>query len=205
MTFADLFGGDSIFLDANPLVYYFGAHALFGPASKQLIERIENQELAGFTSTHVLSEAAHHLMTLEAAALFGWTSKVVQHLKQQPAEIQKLRSFRQAIERVPQLRIQVLTIPPDLVATAAAASLGRTAAFLVAAAALYVPANLLAVMTTRTLLSARSDTIGSGVVTLWQEGSWPLAILVFAASVRAGQLTARRSRVKLSVAQEPSP
>jgi predicted nucleic acid-binding protein len=63
MTFADLSVGDSIFLDANPLVYYFGAHAHLGPSSKQLIQRIENHELAGFTSTHVLSEAAHHLMT----------------------------------------------------------------------------------------------------------------------------------------------
>jgi len=122
MTFADLPAGDRIFLDANPLVYYFGAHALFGPCSNHLIKRIENHELAAFTSTHVLSEAAHHLMTLEAAALFGWTSKVVQHLKQQPAEIQKLKSFRQAIETVPQLGIQVLTIPPDLVAVAAANS-----------------------------------------------------------------------------------
>jgi predicted nucleic acid-binding protein len=122
MTFADLLNGESVFLDANPLVYYFGAHALYGPPSKQLIERIEKHELVAFTSTHVLSEAAHHLMTLEAAAMFGWTSKVVQHLEQQPAKLQKLAAFRQAVEKVPQLGIQVLTIPPGLIATAAALS-----------------------------------------------------------------------------------
>jgi paraquat-inducible protein A len=61
--------------------------------------------------------------------------------------------------------------------------LARPAAFLVAAAVLYLPANLLPVMTTRTLLSSQTDTIASGVVALWVEGSWPLAILVFAASV----------------------
>jgi predicted nucleic acid-binding protein len=61
-------------------------------------------------------------MTLEAAALFGWTSNVVQHLKQQPTALQKLTAFRQAVERVPQLGIQVLSIPPDLVAAAAAIS-----------------------------------------------------------------------------------
>jgi predicted nucleic acid-binding protein len=119
MTFADLLRGESVFLDANPLVYYFGAHLQFGPASKQLIERIEHHELAAFTSTHVLSEAAHHLMTLEASAVFGWTSKVVQHLKQDPAKLQQLGKFRQAVERVLQLGIQVLAIPPTLVATAA--------------------------------------------------------------------------------------
>jgi hypothetical protein len=54
-----------------------------------------------FTSTHVLSEFAHYLMTLEAATRFGWTSKVIQHLKQQPSAIQQLSAFRQAIEDVP--------------------------------------------------------------------------------------------------------
>jgi predicted nucleic acid-binding protein len=122
MTFADLVGGESIFLDANPLVYHFAPHPTLGPACTQLVERIEKQELVGYTSTHVLSEVAHHLMTLEAAALCGWTSKVVQHLKQQPTTIQKLTTFRQAVEKVPKIGIQVLTIPPDLVATAAALS-----------------------------------------------------------------------------------
>lgn len=122
MTFADLLKGESVFLDANPIVYYFGAHAQFGPASKELIERIENQELTAFTATHVLSEAVHHLMTLEASAVFGWTTKVVQHLKHDPAKLQQLVHFRQAVDKVPQLGIRVLTIPPPLVATAAALS-----------------------------------------------------------------------------------
>lgn len=30
MTFADLLSGESVFLDANTLVYYFGAHAAWG-------------------------------------------------------------------------------------------------------------------------------------------------------------------------------
>ena len=87
-----------------------------------MFQRIENQELAAYTSTHVLSEVAHHLMTLEASTRFGWTSKVVQRLKQQPMTIQQLSAFRQAVEKVPQLGIQVLTVPTDLIATAAALS-----------------------------------------------------------------------------------
>jgi predicted nucleic acid-binding protein len=122
MTFADLSGGERLFLDANPLVYYFGSHPLLGPACKQLFQRIGKQELTAFTSTHVLSEAAHHLMTMEASTRFGWTSKVVQRLKQQPATLQQLSDFRLAVEKVPQLGIRVLTIAPDLIATAAAIS-----------------------------------------------------------------------------------
>ena len=82
MTFDDLALGDSLFVDANPHVYHFAGDPVFGPACARLVARIQNQELQAYTSTHVLSEAAHHLMTLEAAAHFGWKSKVVQRLKQ---------------------------------------------------------------------------------------------------------------------------
>lgn len=62
-------------------------------------------------------------------------------------------------------------------------SLIRTAAFLIAAAILYLPANLLPVMTTNTLSSSHAETILSGVVTLWRAGSWALSLLVFGASI----------------------
>ena len=62
-------------------------------------------------------------------------------------------------------------------------SLARTWALLVAAAILYVPANVLPVMETGSLFGSQSDTIMSGVVYLWVTGSWPLAALIFFASI----------------------
>jgi paraquat-inducible protein A len=62
-------------------------------------------------------------------------------------------------------------------------SLAVTAALLVAAAVLYVPANLLPVMETRTLFDDENDTIMSGVLVLLHSGSWPIAMLVFVASI----------------------
>jgi paraquat-inducible protein A len=62
-------------------------------------------------------------------------------------------------------------------------SLRHSAAWLTAAVLLFLPANLLPVMTTATPLSTRSDTIASGVVVLWNEGSWGLSIIVLAASI----------------------
>jgi paraquat-inducible protein A len=62
-------------------------------------------------------------------------------------------------------------------------SLIRTWAFVLTAALLYVPANTLPMMQTTTVLGTRSDTIMSGVLVLWQSGSWDLAIIVFVASV----------------------
>lgn len=67
-------------------------------------------------------------------------------------------------------------------------SLSRTWAFLSAAALLYIPANLLPVMNTSSLFGAEKDTIMSGVAYLWQSGSWPLAIVVFIASVAVPML-----------------
>jgi predicted nucleic acid-binding protein len=122
MTFADAPSGANLFLDANLLVYHLAPHPALGPVCTQLMERIENKDLLAFTSTHVLSEAAHHLMTFEASQRFGWPSKIVERLKRQPALIQQLTNFRQAIDQVSQLGIQILTISPPLISAAAAVS-----------------------------------------------------------------------------------
>ena len=58
-----------------------------------------------------------------------------------------------------------------------------TTTLIVAAALLYVPANLLPVMHMHTFFGDEDDTIMSGVISLLQEGSWPLALLVFVASI----------------------
>lgn len=62
-------------------------------------------------------------------------------------------------------------------------SLLLTAVLVACAAVLYIPANLLPVMNTRSLLDDERDTIMSGVIVLLQSGSWPIAILVFIASI----------------------
>ena len=62
-------------------------------------------------------------------------------------------------------------------------SIARTWAFLIAAYILYIPANLLPIMETRSLFGEQGDTIMSGIVYLWLAGSWPLALVVFCASI----------------------
>jgi paraquat-inducible protein A len=62
-------------------------------------------------------------------------------------------------------------------------SLALTAVLLISAAILYIPANVLPVMDTRTLFDNESDTIMSGVLVLLHSGSWPIAVLVFIASI----------------------
>lgn len=62
-------------------------------------------------------------------------------------------------------------------------SIRRTWAFLVAAYALYLPANLLPITVTRSIFGTQQDTIMSGVAYLWSSGSWAIALVVFVASI----------------------
>lgn len=62
-------------------------------------------------------------------------------------------------------------------------SIARTWALVVAAMAAYVPANTLPIMSTSSLFGSQTDTIMSGVVFLWRDGAWYLALIVFVASI----------------------
>ncbi len=62
-------------------------------------------------------------------------------------------------------------------------SLQRTWALLAAAAIMYIPANVYPIMTTTSLGHTSPSTIIGGVVELIQMGSWPVAAVIFVASV----------------------
>jgi paraquat-inducible protein A len=62
-------------------------------------------------------------------------------------------------------------------------SYSRSWAFLVAACLLYIPANTLPILESGSLFGSQSDTILSGAVFLWREGSWVIALIIFLASI----------------------
>lgn len=63
------------------------------------------------------------------------------------------------------------------------ASLQLTMAYLITALLLYIPANLWPMMVTEKLGSVEYNTIVGGIIVLWRDGSEPIAIIVFIASV----------------------
>lgn len=63
------------------------------------------------------------------------------------------------------------------------ASLEHAWALTIAALLLYLPANLLPVMTTVSIQGTVSHTILGGIHELWQHGDWGLAVIVFVASI----------------------
>ena len=62
-------------------------------------------------------------------------------------------------------------------------SMSRTTALLLAALFLYIPANLLPIMTVVFQGVGEPDTIMQGVFHLLEGGMWPLALIVFVASI----------------------
>ena len=124
MNFSQIPAKAAVFIDANVLVYHFTPHPTFGAECQLLMDRIYRlQDFYAFTSTHVLGEVAHQLMVMEATQHFGWPLAGITHrLRKHPAEVQKLTRFRQAMDEVPQLGIEVLPIERHLPPLAAALS-----------------------------------------------------------------------------------
>lgn len=76
-----------------------------------------------------------------------------------------------------------LPAPKPLAERQANVSIQRTWALLLAAALLYLPANLLPIMHTEFFGQTTPNTIIGGVISLWESGSYPIAIVILLASV----------------------
>jgi paraquat-inducible protein A len=62
-------------------------------------------------------------------------------------------------------------------------SIARTWALIIAAFIFYIPANVLPVTRVISFGKAQTDTIMSGVIYFVQSGSWPIALVIFVASI----------------------
>lgn len=62
-------------------------------------------------------------------------------------------------------------------------SIAHCWALIISAYIIYIPANLLPIMETGSLMDYRKDTIMSGVIHLWHTGSWGISTIVFVASI----------------------
>ena len=62
-------------------------------------------------------------------------------------------------------------------------SIQRTMALMLAAVALYIPANILPIMTVVELGDVTENTIVGGMMTFWKSGAYPIAIVIFTASI----------------------
>ena len=62
-------------------------------------------------------------------------------------------------------------------------SINRTVALMLAAAALYIPANILPMMRMVELGDATDNTIIGGIIYFWKGGAYPIALVILTASI----------------------
>lgn len=119
MTFDQIPSGTDVFLDANTMIYHFTADAALGAACTRLVERIEQGDLRGYISAHVLSDCAHRLMTIEAMMRHGWPmAGLAARLRKHHDAIPQLTEFERGVNAIPRLLIRVLPVMSDLVLAA---------------------------------------------------------------------------------------
>jgi len=119
MTFDQLPANSAVFLDANTFVYAIINHPTYGLTCTALLDRIERQEVQGFTSSHVLSDTVHRVMTLEACDRFGWPAQgIANRLRRHPGEVQQLLIPRRAVDEIQIAGVTVLPVTASLVSQA---------------------------------------------------------------------------------------
>lgn len=63
------------------------------------------------------------------------------------------------------------------------ASIEKTVAFMIAAILLYIPSHLLPILTTTELGVKTPNTIVGGMLSFWRSGAYPIALVIFTASI----------------------
>jgi predicted nucleic acid-binding protein len=119
MTFADIPAGSAVFVDANIFLFALTKHPVHGAACEAFLDRADNQEITAVTSTNVLGEVLHRIMTIEACDRFGWPVQgIANRLRRHPTEVQQLIRPRQGLDEICAGRVTVVAINLALVSLA---------------------------------------------------------------------------------------
>jgi predicted nucleic acid-binding protein len=119
MTLTDIPAGAAVFVDANIFLFALTNHPVHGTACEAFLDRADNQEIVAVTSTSVLGEVIHRVMTIEACDRFGWPVQgIANRLRRHPTEVQQLVRPRQALDEINAGRVSVVAVTPPLVSLA---------------------------------------------------------------------------------------
>jgi predicted nucleic acid-binding protein len=109
---------ERIFIDANIFLYSAFEHPIFGNTCKKFLQRIESNDVKGFTSDFVLNEVFHRLMIAEVADKQGTSSrKIPAMIKREPEIIKELNIVWKEMELIGSFGLTLLegSIFPDFI------------------------------------------------------------------------------------------
>jgi predicted nucleic acid-binding protein len=113
---AEISAGARVFLDSTIFLYHFTG---VSPQCRSLLERCAARELRALTSTLVLAEVTHRLMTVEATERGLVTpGHVVKKLRERPDLIRQLSEYQVQVEKIPWMGIEVVALERRTLATA---------------------------------------------------------------------------------------
>ena len=106
--------GTAVFLDANIFVYHFSGPTAYTAPCTQLLRRIEDGDLSGFTSTLVMAETLHRLMIIEAVATLQLEPRAaIRHLKANPTRVAQLTQHLLVPDSIQSIGIEILSLEVD--------------------------------------------------------------------------------------------
>lgn len=110
----DLEDGSSIFIDANIFIYHFSKESKLNSASSNFLERAEERNISGFTSTSIVQEVTHRMMIAEAVAILPDVNRkdMVGYLKSHPDIVKKLIIHQSIPEKITSFNLEIIS--PDL-------------------------------------------------------------------------------------------
>jgi len=113
---AEIPAGTRVFLDSAIFLYHFTG---LSPECRGLLERCAAREVRALTSTLVLAEVTHRLMTIEATERGLVTpGNVVKKLRERPDLIRQLSQYQEQVEKIPWMGIEVVPLERPTLATA---------------------------------------------------------------------------------------
>jgi predicted nucleic acid-binding protein len=113
---AEIPAGTKVFLDSTIFVYHFTG---VSPECRGLLERCATREVRALTSTLVLAEVTHRLMTIEAVERgLVAPGQVVKRLRERPAIVRQLSQYQEQVEKIPWMGIEVVALERPTLSTA---------------------------------------------------------------------------------------
>ena len=107
----DLPDGSEVFVDANIFVYHFSGPTEYTDSCTQFLQRIEEGQLLGLTSTLVLAETLHRLMIIEATAKLHIEPKAaIRHLKTHSSDVMKLIDHLAVPHKIQAFGVEILRL-----------------------------------------------------------------------------------------------
>ncbi|HVS00680.1 MAG TPA: PIN domain-containing protein [Thermoanaerobaculia bacterium] len=113
---AEILAGTRVFLDSTIFLYHFTG---VSPQCRGLLERCAAREVRALTSTLVLAEVTHRLMTIEATTRgLVAPGNVVKKLREHPDLIRQLSDYQMQVEKIPWMGIEVVALERRTLAAA---------------------------------------------------------------------------------------